>query len=56
MIILSGIIIGDDECTSIVIIICISDSGVEITLAVFYFDVGLIDIGIENDDIRVETR
>ena len=52
---LAGIVVGDAENTSIVIILRVNNSVVTIIEVSIFIDVDLIYIGIIRDDVTVET-
>lgn len=52
--ILAGIVVGDAENTSIVIIVGLNNSVIAV-IGMIFFDVDIIDIGVIRDDVRVDT-
>ena len=54
-IILAGIVVGEAENTSIVIIIRVNNSVAANIEVLFFIDVDVIDIGIIRDDVSVDT-
>ena len=54
-VILAGIVVGDAENTSIIVIIRVKNSVVVIIEVSLFIDVDLIDIDIIRDDVSVDT-